>query len=530
MPIEHVVIRGFKGLMETELTFGKRLNILVGDNETGKSTVLEAINLALTKQLNRRDIGYDLHPFLFHQQDVQAFVQRVKAGGVVAPLDIEIEIYLTDTPALAVHKGTNNSRRANCPGVRLRIELDDNFAEEYQAYIADTERIRTVPVEFYHVDWRNFAGQTLTFRSKPVQPALIDPSALTSTNAANRYVLDLARDFLTQKQKVDLALSYRQLREVFQNDGSVARINEELAKHRGKVSERELSVALDMTARSSWETSVAPHLDDLPLTLVGKGELTSVKVKLALEAGEACEILLIEEPETHQSPGNLNRLLAHISERVGDKQVILTTHSSFVLNKLGVDATMMFNGRTGIRLEDLPESTKRYFMKLPGHDTLRMVLARRTILVEGPSDELIVQRAYKQEHGKMPLEDQVEVISVNSLAFKRFLDIARALDLPVVVVTDNDGDPERVRARYTEYEERANIRVCYSKDAEMNTLEPTLVETNGRHAINAVLGTDYQDDETLIAHMVGNKADTALKLFESEEDIAVPEYIRDAVR
>ena len=89
-----------------------------------------------------------------------------------------------------------------------------------------------------------------------------------------------------------------------------------------------------MTARSSWDTSVTPHLDDLPLTLVGKGEQTSVKVKLALEASEACEVLLIEEPETHQSPGNLNRLLAHIAERVGDKQVILTTHSSFVLNKL----------------------------------------------------------------------------------------------------------------------------------------------------------------------------------------------------
>ena len=113
------------------------------------------------------------------------------------------------------------------------------------------------------------------------------------------------------------------------------------------MSDRELSVALDMTARSSWDTSVTPHLDNLPLTLVGKGEQTSVKVRLALEASEACEVLLIEEPETHQSPGNLNRLLAHIAERVGDKQVILTTHSSFVLNKLGIDSTIMFDGKTG---------------------------------------------------------------------------------------------------------------------------------------------------------------------------------------
>ena len=530
MTIERVVIRNFKGLRETDLTFSNGLNILVGDNETGKSTVLEAINLALTKQLNRRDVGYDLHPFLFHQSVVQEFIQAIKDGSVVPPLEIVIEVYFADNPELAEHKGTNNSRNADCPGARLSIELDEKFAEEYQAYIADTDRVRTVPVEFFHVDWRNFADEPLSARSKPLQPALIDPSALTNTYAANRYVLELVRDFLTRKQKVDLALSYRRLREVFQCDANVAGINKELAKQQGLVSDRELSVALDMTARSSWETSVTPHLDDLPLTLVGKGEQTSVKVKLALEASEACEVLLIEEPETHLSPGNLNRLLAHISERVGDKQLILTTHSSFVLNKLGVDATIMFDGTTGVRLSDLPGNTKRYFMKLPGHDTLRMVLANRSILVEGPSDELIVQRTYNQRHGKMPLEDQVEVISVNSLAFKRFLDIAMLLNLEVAVVTDNDGDPEKVRKKYAAYEGQANIQVCYSSDPKLRTLEPNLVAANGRSAMNAVLGTDYKDDQALIAHMEGNKAETALKLFECPEDLAVPEYIRDAVR
>lgn len=530
MAIDRVVIRNFKGLKETNLNFSQGLNILVGDNETGKSTVLEAINLALTKQLNRRDVAYDLHPFLFHQSAVEEFVKAIRAGLAVPPLVVEIEVYLTNDPGLAEHKGTNNSRNENCPGVCLRIELDDKFSEEYQAYIADIDRIQTVPIEFFHVDWRNFADQPLTGRSTPIRPALIDPSSLTNAYAANRYVLELARDFLTRKQRVDLALSYRQLREVFQSDDSVSKINKALADKKGVVSNRELSVALDMTARSSWETSVTPHLDDLPLTLVGKGEQTSVKIKLALEASEACEVLLIEEPETHLSPGNLNRLLAHISGRVGDKQVILTTHSSFVLNKLGVDATIMFDRKTGVRLSDLPESTSRYFMKLPGHDTLRMVLAKRSILVEGPSDELIIQRAYHQIHGKMPLEDQAEVISVNSLAFRRFLDIAALLELDVTVVADNDGDPEKVREKYAEYRDRPNITICYSEAANLNTLEPHLVATNGREAINAILGTNHQDDRTLISYMQGDKTKAALLIFESPTDLNMPRYIVDAVR
>ena len=255
-----------------------------------------------------------------------------------------------------------------------------------------------------------------------------------------------------------------------------------------------------------------------------------MKIKLALEASEACEVLLIEEPETHLSPGNLNRLLAHISKRVGEKQVILTTHSSFVLNKLGVDATIMFDRKTGVRLGDLPDSTRRYFMKLPGYDTLRMVLAKRTILVEGPSDELIVQKAYQQKHGKMPLEDQVEVISVNSLAFRRFLDIAAPLELDVTVVTDNDGDPEKLIEKYAKYADRPNITICYSENASLNTLEPHLVATNGREAINAVLGTKHEDVLALIAYMQGNKADTALQLFESPVSLNIPEYILDAIR
>jgi predicted ATP-dependent endonuclease of OLD family len=74
-----------------------------------------------------------------------------------------------------------------------------------------------------------------------------------------------------------------------------------------------------------------------------------------------------------------------------------------------------------------------------------MILAKRTILVEGPSDELIVQKAFKAKHGTLPLEAGIEVISVYSLAFKRFLEIARALTLDTRVVTDNDERPDAVK-------------------------------------------------------------------------------------
>ena len=529
MSIERVVISNFKGLKQTDLQFRPGMNILVGDNETGKSTVLEAINLALSKQINRRDAAYELHPFLFNQSAVRDFITKVNAGQHVEPLAIEIEIYLIDDPKLAEHKGTNNSRRKNCPGVLFRLALDDDFADAYQEYISDKERLTTVPIEFYRIEWRNFADERLTARSKPIQPSLIDPSSISNPYLANRYVLELVRDYLTQKQRVDLALSYRQLREAFLSDSNVSEINKGLAQHKAIITNRDLSVALDMTTKSTWETSVTPHLDDVPLTLIGKGEQTSVKIKLALEASEACEVILIEEPENHLSPSNLNRLLADVSDQVGGKQLILTTHSSFVLNKLGVDSTIMFDGVRGVRIGNLSAQTRRYFMKLPGHDTLRMLLAERTILVEGPSDELIVHKAYWQKYRKRPLAAGVEVISLNSLAFKRFLDIAVLLDLNVCVVTDNDGDPDAVQKRYTEYLDHSNIVICFSDDERLTSLEPHLVAVNKLKTMNRVLGVDCHSQKRLLAYMQRNKADVALRIFESEMKINLPSYITDAI-
>ncbi|MCZ4298810.1 ATP-dependent nuclease [Henriciella marina] len=531
MTISRVIIENYRCLRKTDLQFSDGLNILIGDNETGKSSVLEAINLCLTGQIRRRDASYELHPYLFNKQAIDDYVAALRKGLKPAPPKILIEIYFNDSPDLAEAKGTNNSLNLDCPGLKISIGLDEeHFSEEYAAYIEHKDRVSTIPVEYFKIDWFNFAHDPVSTRSKPLRPALIDPSSLTNAYAANRYVLDLARDFLNRKQKADLALSFRHLREVFQEDDSVRSINDQLLEHKGEISDRSLSVALDLSAKTSWERNVTPHLDDIPLGLVGKGEQTAIKIKLALAANDACDLLLIEEPETHQSHGNLCRLIEYISDRSNHKQLILTTHSSFVLNKLGIDAAIMFNGRTGLRLNNLSESTRDYFMKLPGHDTLRMVLAKKSILVEGPSDELIVQKAYRQSHGKSALADGVEIISVRSLAFKRFLEIAAKLQLAVSVVTDNDGNVEALKNKYSEYNGNPTIRICFSENEKLRTLEPQLVDINDIEIFNAALKRNFENKQQILKYLISNKADAALALFETEQALTLPTYIADAVQ
>jgi hypothetical protein len=182
------------------------------------------------------------------------------------------------------------------------------------------------------------------------------------------------------------------------------------------------------------------------------------------------------------------------------------------------------------RITDLPADTTGYFKKLSGYDTLRLVLAKKVILVEGPSDELVVQRAYLDLHGRIPIEDGVDVINVRGLQAKRFLDIAVRLGKPAVVVNDNDGDPDAVRQRYSVYTAHPFIKICIGS-GKARTLEPQIVAVNGLEVINRVLGKAYKTEDELVTYMTGsnNKTDCALAIFESAETIAMPGFIRDAV-
>lgn len=529
MSIERVIVRNYRALQEVDVTFGPGTNIIVGNNETGKSTLLEAINLALKCQLGRRAAAYELHPFLFNARTVADFIASHRARKPQPPPEIRIELYLKEDKALADLKGSINSLMLDQPGISLVIGLNENFKAEYRDYIADPDTINTVPVEYYEIVWQSFCGHPLDARAIPLKSVLIDPSSISNTNAANRYVLEIIRDYLNKAQAVDLALSYRKMRDDFVSDARIAAINDDLASKTGVVSDKTLSVAMDMTSRAGWETAVLPHLDSIPLTLVGKGEQNAVKVKLAMEASEKCDIFLMEEPENHLSHSNLNRLINKIIEKLNGRQIIITTHSSFVLNKLGIDNTLMFNGRNSFRLNELPKTTEAYFRRLPGYDTLRMILACKTLLVEGPSDELIVQKAFLQIYGRLPLEAGIEVISVNSLAFKRFLDIARILKLEVGVIGDNDGKYAAKVASYAPYASEATIKIHIGQDDSLPTLEPQLVRATGLEKLNRILGKTFANEEDLADHMKTNKADTALKLFDSTEPIGIPGYIADAI-
>ncbi len=530
--IEKIYVENFKTLDKLELSFNDDLNIIVGDNETGKSTLLEAINMALTGQMYGRYVYSELSPYLFNKKAVDNYIQRLRGGDNVKPPYILIELYLKETPDTVKLKGTNNTARVNAVGITLKIEFDNDYKEEYAKYISDPVKISTVPCEYYTVNWYSFAFENITKRSLPINTTLIDTTTIRLQNRTDSYINEIINDSLTPKEKTQLALTYRELKQSFSEDESLKRLNTQLRTGKGKISDKDLTVSIDISQRTSWEASLTSYLADIPFQYIGKGDQNILKTLLALDRkADDTHIILIEEPENHLSYSTMNKLISMINEKCKGKQLFITTHSTFVLNKLGFDRVILLgNDHTTLSLQDLSADTQKYFKKLPGYDTLRLLLAKKAILVEGPSDELFVQRTYRQIHGKLPINDGIDVISVRGLSFKRFLEIAKMTKKDVIVITDNDGDYQRkVEQKYIEYLEVSNIRIQYDKDNNAATLEPQIVKCNELKTLNSILECDKATKDDLTDYMQNNKTECALKIFDSPEDIVIPSYIWDVI-
>src|SRR5690349_14740443 len=92
--IERIVIQGYRLFERFELEPTSGLNIVVGDNEAGKSTLLEAINLVLTGRINGKWAAEDLNPHWFNQQAVAKFFADHEAKKRPLAPEILIELYL----------------------------------------------------------------------------------------------------------------------------------------------------------------------------------------------------------------------------------------------------------------------------------------------------------------------------------------------------------------------------------------------------------------------------------------------------
>ncbi|MED1746655.1 ATP-dependent nuclease [Brevibacillus borstelensis] len=532
----------FKGEFILELRSG--LNVLVGNNEAGKTTILEAIHLALTGLLNGKHIKNELTQYLFNNGIIKEYLDDLEQGKNPNLPYVLIEIYISGDD-MALFEGNGNSERAKDCGISFRIAFDDKYLGEYEQLIKKGD-LKTLPIEYYDIFWSTFARDSITPKSIPLKSAMIDSSSNRYQNGSDIYISRIVRENLEPEDIVDVSQAHRKMRESFMNSPSIKAINEKIQQSTSLTSKK-VELSVELLSKNAWENSLMTYLDDVPFHQIGKGEQCIVKTELALGHKKTKEatIILIEEPENHLSHSRLNQFIHRIEKSQQDKQIIISTHSSFVANKLGLDNLILLNDKRSLRLNDLDKGTKNFFQKISGYDTLRLILCKKAILVEGDSDELVVQKAYMLENnGRLPIEDEIDVISVGT-SFLRFLEIADQLNKPVSVVTDNDGDLEAINKKYDNYLDKnakSYIQICFDSTVDKgdlklsngpfnyNTLEPKLLKANGLKKLNKIFGTKYTSVDEMHKFMKTNKTECALKIFETKESITFPDYILEAIR
>lgn len=530
--IRKVVLKNFRRFRDTTVEFAPGLNILVGDNEAGKSTVLEAINLALTSRWQGKFLSSQMAPHFINSDAASEYLSAVHSGATPEPPEIVVELYLAESPDTVKLKGTNNSLGEDTCGLRIIARFDkENFSEEYLQYIEQKDKVRSVPTEFYKVDWYDFRAQSVNPRAVKVVSSLIDASRIRLQSGADYYLQRIIAESLDPKQRAQLSRAFRSMQEEFASDAAIQAVNDALDANQEHITDKKFTMEISVSQGNQWDSALEPHLDSLPLHISGSGEQNKLKILLALTRKvDDAHLILIEEPENHLSFSSLNQLIERIGTKCEERQVVISTHSSYVINKLGLDKLMLLSGEKVSRTTDLPKDTQGYFKKLSGYDTLRLVLAKAVVLVEGPSDELIVQRAYLDKYKKRPIEDGIDVINVRGLSAKRFLDLAVRLKRRVAVINDNDGDfAKNITAKYADYEDYAFITIHASDDDTLRTLEPQIVASVGLAALNKVFGKSFSTDSEVCDFMTSNKTDTALALHDTTETIEWPNYIKDAV-
>lgn len=525
--IDRLVVRNFKLLRYLDFQPHPTMNLIVGDNESGKSTLLEALSFVLTGRARGRRLADEISPYWFNQDSVKEFFTLWKSGARPEPPSIEIEAYFDQNLGPATFRGKVNSMGADVPGMRLLIGLDEDFREDFIAYMDHAEGTTLLPVEYFRVNWMDFRDMGIPRRPLGMGVVMIDDKTSRSTTGLDWHTRQLVQEMADRRTSAKLSVTYRKDRV----DLAADLLGELNNRVQASVREYDLdSVSLAPNWETDgWQSTLAPHVADTPLHHAGQGRQVIVKTGLALQTSATdSRIVLVEEPENHLSHTSLRRVLDMIETLAAGRQCFVTTHSSYVVNRLGLDKICLIHEGRTTPFMSLTAETVEYFQRQSGFDTLRTVLAHRVVIVEGPSDEMVFNRAYEEKTGRSPARDGVDVITYGT-ANRRPLEILAALGKRAAVLRDADKrDPVYWRAMASQFlsEDR---QMFVGNPVNGVTLEPQLAHANAgdAQALRGIVGCP--DGEDLAAFMEDAKTESAWAIATSDDSIQYPEYINEAV-
>ncbi len=516
MKIRKIKLQNFKKFRSYEINVNDGLNILIGDNESGKSTILQAIDIVLNASSRKLEtIGLDR---IITKEVIEEF--NINKSYEKLP-ELYIELYFDDTIEMSL-EGKYNSDKIEAYGLSLKCKPNDDYSFEIKSIIESDSN--SFPFEFYSISFTTFGGEPYNYyRSKHyLRHLFIDNTSVNTEYATNEYIKNIYSLLTSNITQIELQNKYREYKNNYiKNEFKI--VNEKM--------DDGLSFSVKSGLKYSLETDLTIHEDGVPLEDRGKGKQCSIKTQFALnKQKENIDIILLEEPENHLSHISMHKLIKLIEQSAS--QIFISTHNDQICNRLDLENAFYLsseNAHNPISLNHLSNDARKYFMKSTNTNLLEFVLSKKVILVEGNAEYILFPTLAKQA-GHSPLsEDHIHVISVGGISFKHFLELSKILNIKTSVIRDNDGlSKDECEAIYSDYTSET-IKVFCDDNRKRSTFEICLYLDN--KTICDTLFTNSHIKNTPQNYMLKNKTEAAFRLTEQEADnIRTPAYINEAIQ
>lgn len=454
--IDRIRIKGFRSIQSLQMPLG-RSSILLGANNCGKSTVLKALELALTN-----DIVVEKEDFHFERSG--SFSDTLWVDVRFVPLNEEGKRFSAFQDEW--HKEFNGMIRR------------DHYRREYFAFrtkfqrLADGE-IKKTRYVLNHWDGEKL-GQTLDELPSSLQVVSIDAEENLREDLKNersfvsRMVAGLGSALEEHPDYADTPIE--DLRQ---------RLDSLCEALEGP--EAQLPDDVTLTADNIEEFFSLVKSDSEKITpfsaLQGKGSQKSVAIlsivalvdlltkQAHLQNRPLFMLIAAEEPEIHLHPNAQRALMTQLKSM--SHQFVVSTHSPYVASVCEPNEfRSMIKTGENIQVRWLPQNIdpletraiKRLILRFRG-ETL---FARGLIFVEGVTEEQLLRGMFQIYFGDDPSAFGISIVGVDGKSYAPFLMLALSLKKPFCVISDNDGDARHVvQKQLSETEKRLH---CVAKD------------------------------------------------------------------
>lgn len=513
--INKIKLKNFKRFRCSQIEFNNDLNVIVGDNESGKSSILQAIDMVISGSTTKiKNIGLE---YLFNIHAIEDFMEGDKSYGNLPVLIVEL--YLNEQNNYHLN-GRNNTDNVECDGLVLTCEPNDEYSAEIEEILQQNDVC--FPFEYFKIGFKTFAGEGYTGYRKFLKKITLDNSSMSNEYAAREYIKDVYTKNVTLQQKAKYANEYRRHKHNFV-DTVLNEVNEELEEYK-------FDIKTDTKSNLGNDLSIKEG--DIPISNMGQGKQCFIKTKFALASGNPhndIDTLLLEEPENHLSHINMHKLVNEIRS-AHSKQMFITTHNSMIASRLNLRRIIMLSSNVEVAsdLRVIPEDTAKFFMKAPNNNLLAYILSKKVILVEGDAEYILMELFFKKVTDSELSDRDVHVISVGGTSFKRYLDLGNELGIKTAVIRDNDHNfQNNCVDLYSEYV-NDKTKIFGDTDNANYTFEVNLYNSNS-HQCDELFGAGRRT-LTVLDYMLKNKADVAYELLDKKADeLIVPDYIKEAI-